>query len=622
MNGDEIRRSQLVGTFGVGSIKADVNNISMICAGLDHWYKYYTRFSTSLEVEEKEEEYKIYDKRLEKFLDVDFFKEPPEWKQTGANRYTPVPYLRFPTYMFCTNNRSTKQCGKLFKKQPQDPAVRIDCPVCNFKLIQVNLVVSCRNGHIDEFPWFEWAHVRKKATSECNDQRDMKLLQLGGTGVKGQVIQCNVCKASEDLDAGYFVTNSASKLNMCSGRKPWLGINEKESCDLQVKGYFSTEPSLYQPILKTSLFLPTKTTDVTEELEVEFSQNPQIKHDIKTFEQDWINKPVDQIINIGIPGLLALRKGKILNVLSDFNEEEIKSALLKRVAGSNESNNKTDEPENDIEFKLQEYEAITKLSSNKYFKLQNQDLNLYSDQVKNAVDQIILVNSMLQTKALVGFTRNSPTEVDYKKARSLMWKKQPSLPDRWLPAIQNYAEGIFIKFNKNLFSTNNELVKKRISYLQKLQENLDGGVLKEVNLSKELLTIHTISHLLIKNLSFDAGYGAASIGERLYVDPKLDMYGVLIYTAQGDAEGTMGGLVGSGYPDRFDNLFSNSLRQALWCSTDPVCNEIIPKGFNLGACYSCTLLPETSCEILNSFLDRGVVVGTQNEPELGYLRPT
>ncbi len=55
------------------------------------------------------------------------------------------------------------------------------------------------------------------------------------------------------------------------------------------------------------------------------------------------------------------------------------------------------------------------------------------------------------------------------------------------------------------------------------------------------------------------------------------MYGVLIYTAQGDAEGTMGGLVGSGYPDRFDNLFSNSLRQALWCSTDPVCNEIIPK---------------------------------------------
>ncbi len=35
---------------------------------------------------------------------------------------------------------------------------------------------------------------------------------------------------------------------------------------------------------------------------IEFSQNPQIKHDIKTFEQDWINKPVDQIINISIQG--------------------------------------------------------------------------------------------------------------------------------------------------------------------------------------------------------------------------------------------------------------------------------------------------------------------------------
>ena len=85
---------------------------------LNHWYKFYTRFNKSIDPEEKEEEYKIYDKRLEKFLDVDFFKEPPEWKEQGANKYTPVPYLRFPTYMYCTFNRGYKQCGQLIKKKP------------------------------------------------------------------------------------------------------------------------------------------------------------------------------------------------------------------------------------------------------------------------------------------------------------------------------------------------------------------------------------------------------------------------------------------------------------------------------------------------------------------------
>ena len=55
----------------------------MICAGLNHWYKFYTRFNKSIDAEEKEEEYKIYDKRLEKFLDVDFFKEPPNGKSKG-----------------------------------------------------------------------------------------------------------------------------------------------------------------------------------------------------------------------------------------------------------------------------------------------------------------------------------------------------------------------------------------------------------------------------------------------------------------------------------------------------------------------------------------------------------
>ena len=63
---------------------------------------------------------------------------------------------------------------------------------------------------------------------------------------------------------------------------------------------------------------------------------------------------------------------------------------------------------------------------------------------------------------------------------------------------------------------------------------------------------------------------------------------------------------------------------AQWCSTDPVCVDAGEKGqspesCNLAACHGCALLPETACEEFNRFLDRGLVVGTFDNPSLGYF---
>lgn len=57
--------------------------------------------------------------------------------------------------------------------------------------------------------------------------------------------------------------------------------------------------------------------------------------------------------------------------------------------------------------------------------------------------------------------------------------------------------------------------------------------------------IAVISHLLIKQLSYECGYNIASLRERIYYmpekDPETKKAGILIYTASGDAEGTLGG---------------------------------------------------------------------------------
>ena len=99
------------------------------------------------------------------------------------------------------------------------------------------------------------------------------------------------------------------------------------------------------------------------------------------------------------------------------------------------------------------------------------------------------------------------------------------------------------------------------------------------------------------------------------------MQGILIYTASGDSEGTMGGLVRQGKPGRLEATLHRAINRAAWCSSDPVCMESTGQGTdsaNLAACHGCCLLPETSCEEGNRLLDRALLIGKADRPKLGY----
>jgi hypothetical protein len=204
----------------------------------------------------------------------------------------------------------------------------------------------------------------------------------------------------------------------------------------------------------------------------------------------------------------------------------------------------------------------------------------------------------------------------------------------WTLANQNIGEGIFVELNNSRLGewANRAEVASRISIMQ---ENLDVSR-RERNLAPKILNpkyvvIHTLSHLLIRGISEVCGYSAASLRERIYCQQFMsddgmedfeDMHGLLIYTASSSGDGSLGGLVRSGEPGRFEDIFLGALQKATWCSDDPVCIESAGQGLdscNLAACYNCTLLPETACENGNKFLDRGVVIGTLDDPEVGLF---
>ena len=124
----------------------------------------------------------------------------------------------------------------------------------------------------------------------------------------------------------------------------------------------------------------------------------------------------------------------------------------------------------------------------------------------------------------------------------------------------------------------------------------------------------------MRELEFSCGYPSASLKERLYISNSTNkiMSGVLIYTAEG-SEGSMGGLVSQGEPERIQEILRNGLERAHNCSSDPLCWESDGQGIfglNLSACFSCSLVAETACEEMNLGLDRRVLI----DEEFGYFK--
>ena len=184
------------------------------------------------------------------------------------------------------------------------------------------------------------------------------------------------------------------------------------------------------------------------------------------------------------------------------------------------------------------------------------------------------------------------------------------------------GEGIFIKLREDIldaWETANE------NYYEPMRLRLEESNLECDNFSPRYVLLHTLSHLLIRQLSVECGYSGASIKERIYStypDSNLKMAGILLYTSSSDSDGSLGGLVRNALPETFERIFRNLLQEASWCASDPICTESKAQGYdslNYAACHACTLLPETSCEIRNCLLDRGAVVGSLSDRSRGFF---
>jgi hypothetical protein len=236
--------------------------------------------------------------------------------------------------------------------------------------------------------------------------------------------------------------------------------------------------------------------------------------------------------------------------------------------------------EGKTEFRRAEFNALEAPQHHAELESRAFPLADYGEWIANQFKRIVLIDRLRETRAMVGFERIVPeTPAQIKERKKLLRVQSESgLANDWLPAALVYGEGIFLVVNEERLSAweARRAVADRAALLQhRFDEAASQRKLQERQLAGRLPMLHTLAHLLINQLTFECGYSSASLRERLYVSPPpRPVAGVLIYTAAGDTEGTMGGLVRMGRPEHLTRIITRALEGATWCSADPVCMEV------------------------------------------------
>lgn len=599
-----MRRSSLIGPWGVGAIVPFPNDESLMIAGLDRW-----RY-------EDPKSFLIEDDRLQKRLGVEELRWPPDFRErnTDSKNYNlKIPAIRFPTWHYCPF------CGTMRKTSYYESQPECDCyqwtngRTCTpgyrkRKLIPERFVVVCPEGHIDDFPVAEWLHSDAGYIYKSKSCRIRRSTGGTSTSLSGVFYECS-CGAKKSV-AGATRHGALKKIGYkCAGAKPWLGIERdgEHICGNEdVKVLLRGATNVWFADTRSSIHIPTVDEAITR--------------CIRSILDRYYDKLRKQRSN-------DEWNREHINTLAEI--EGIDKAILYNAFVAHENFmggiTKATEEVPEEEYRLAEYKVLIKSSGSdaQDFHSQNFPISNYDQVIRKYFNSISLVPKLRETRAFIGFSRLEPNEAPISERKKML----RSGNENWIPAIEVYGEGIFFEFNAEQLQrwAKESSVAARIDKLNGAYQSSNFSRQENGHLRPEFVLIHTFAHLLINQLSFDCGYGSSAIRERIYCEKTsndYDMYGVLLYTASGDSEGSLGGLVRQGETGRIEDTIVDAIKNALWCTSDPICIQSVgqgPESCNLAACHNCSLLPETCCECGNRLLDRGMAVGTLEDSSSGFF---
>jgi hypothetical protein len=588
-----VRLSQTLSPFGVGAIY-DVLGESFVAADISRWRKHSARLLRA--------------PRLARALGVQELREAPTKSPAmNAPAGPGLPFTRFPHWLFCAS------CRRMVQFFPRDevPGEPARCRECGSRraLVPMRFVTVCEDGHLDDVPWPRWAHSHSDQPDQKQCQRPhLRFVNLpnAGGGLASLAVRCDTCRAQRSL-GGITSPGSLGHLNLtCRGVQPWQ-IPRPELAH-------SKTPEVLQRGASNVYFAST-TSALDIPPESAFNGRDELAFEIRS-------DPAFEVI-VGAPtGPIA---GQLIRMLAEKFEvpsEDVEALIRSEV--QHREGHVVEVADEDIEgaewlaFLTPHMESDDRdrfITRQVALPVAAESANATS--IFDPLSSVVQAVRLREVRALTGFSRLAPSNT-------------PVAPDLgrglgWLPALEVFGEGVFISLDEaRVDGWEAGVAAQRTRILRTRHESAFQRSWLPTPTPRFVL-LHTFAHLLIRQMAFESGYASASLTERIYArsgaDGRAPMAGVLIYTAAGDQEGTLGGLVRQGDVDRLASTLMSLLERGAWCSSDPICRESSGQGvaaLNLAACHACALLAETSCGYSNALLDRMLVVGSP-DPGMSYF---
>jgi hypothetical protein len=586
-----VKRSHLIANSGVGSVIRLRNGTTALVAGLASWEKSIVVGASSGEhehrqkVEEFLRQYLIRDPELETATGVQRFYQPPRAPSESENTRDQwqIPAIVFPRSSVCENFR----CGSVRTDIP-DSGKMPDCDVCDpvssgrkktkFRKRQSPIFLVCTNGHISEINW--------GAEIEHNANCPGAVMSItNSSSVHSPKLECKAC--------GAFGKLAGSR--PCNGSRAWLVGAANEHCQEKMHVVNRTSVQVYFAQSKSSIHVPPR-SGIDPDVIDWILTNKDFKY-IKADNPEDLN-----MLRIDLQGV-----GKDVPIESVRRHLEFVKEVTSR-RGADEEWDSTAARAHELDVFLRSTKDFVVLDG-RFLEFHETDLSRANPAIfgpDGFIERVVCLTRMTETRVQDGFTRYNPTPVSPMEGFELMWGHL-NRDDAWLPAYRAYGEGILFLFNS-----------EKLSNCDHTSVASDDDPKK--GLSERGVFAHSLAHLMMTRLSQDCGYPLPSIRDRMYDLPD-GRIAVLIYTADSDILGTLGGLVEFGEGQKIESLVTDAISAARWCSQDPVCIGRVFNGkrHQGSCCHQCLFLPETSCELMNQFLDRASITGSRERNIRGVL---
>jgi hypothetical protein len=476
----------------------------------------------------------------------------------------------------------------------------VGCPQCgNLSLREllsrarqdaVRFVLACRNGHLDEVPWRDL--ISEHRTTACPG-RCYSWTGAGG-GLKNVELTCLDCGKKTNFGRAYgsswpcsgrLIEDPTGSTHRCSERAEItqrLATNLRITQLLPILTIPPTDGAIHRMLLSSGLYAATVASPVpisTKAALVEMAQKleaggligPGVVTEIEAREEATLMRALRDIEE--------MRRDQASSSLDEAKDHELRE--LQRAA---------------------DYGHLGALGEAGYFEVDNSEVKRVTSPSGLQL-RVTPVKRLRVVTVQLGYRRltTDPDGSEIVESSSVADGGRLAFP-----GVQIFGEGLFI----DLTDWSGPFPR-----IGPIQSSWDDDPARPPQLDwSAYVWWHTLSHRLITALAIDSGYSAASICERVYTRLRTrsdsPSGGILLYTSQPGADGSLGGLTAQA--TRFGQVLDTALYSLHECSNDPICGDSKFQAgkVNGAACYACALVSETACEGRNRGLDRNLLIET------------